>query len=394
VASGNDGVLSESSDLADELIVAMQPADEAQPPVAEEPAEPPPVEPETVPPPTFARYRRSQFRLASVPNMFGDTLPPGGQVLVTKGVVFNSLADLPLAGGARRIKVSENNKALPMDRFIFNYNHFENALDVFYGSGRPLVQTVTSSPIDRYVIGIEKTFFDEKWSVDVRMPFVSRFAFSEPAPVFAVAGGEIGNLHVNVKRLLYASDCHAIAGGLGIDVPTGSDARGAALIDTFVVTNDAVHLMPFVGFLGAPNDCWFYHGFLEVDVPLNGHGVVVSDKSGVLNEQTLLNLDVSGGCWLYRNSCAPLLTGVAAVAEFHYTTTLCDADRFTLTSPTVVNYTFGHLANHVDIVNVTAGVHVEIARHTTLRVGGAFPLTEGTDRLFDAEMLVQLNRFF
>ena len=116
--------------------------------------------------------------------MYGDTLPPGGQMSATKALAIVTLADLPLAGGARRIKVAENNKALPMNRVIFNYNHFENARDVLYDSFGPPPEANISAPIDRFVIGVEKTFCNELWSLDVRMPFVNRFSFSEPSPAY------------------------------------------------------------------------------------------------------------------------------------------------------------------------------------------------------------------
>ena len=85
------------------------------------------------------------------------------------------------------------------------------------------------------------------------------------------------------------------------------------------------------------------------------------------------------------------MTGLSAVAEFHYTTTLQNSDRF---NPFPGTVDFGNFDNQMDIVNVTAAVHAEIANNLTLRVGGAFPLTDEFDRLFDAEVLVQLSRYF
>jgi hypothetical protein len=325
--------------------------------------------------------------------MYGDTLPPGGQLSATKGLGIVTLADLPLAGGARRIKVAEDNKALPMDRFIFAYSHFENARHLFYDFQGPPAEANFREPIERFVLGVEKTFLDEMWSLDVRMPFVNRFRFSAPSPAYAISGGEIGNLHATVKRLLYVNDVCAIAGGMGVDIPTGSDVRGAVEIYPYEVSNDAVHLAPFLGFVRAVNETWFFHGFLEVDFPVNGNEVSVSGVNGTLNEQTVLNLDLSAGCWLYRDLSAPLLTGLASVVEFHYTTVLNDTDVIAI-SPPGIDFVFSNFANRMDIANVTVGIHTEISRHTTLRFGGVFPISDKTDRLFDAEVAVQLNRYF
>ena len=388
--------------------IAMQPAEE-NPPLDPPPSlEPQPSDPTPPPPPAprpayrpapetlalaLPRYRRSRFRLASVPNMYGDTLPPGGQISASKGLAFVALADLPLAGGSRRLKVAENNKALPMDRVIFNYNHFHNSRSVFYDAFGPPVETDDTLSIDRYVVGLEKTFLNENVSLDVRLPLVDDFSFSAPSPAFSIAGGEVGNLHATLKGLLYADDRWAFSAGLGVDVPTGSDVRGAAEIEAIAVDNDAVHVSPFAAFLGAPDDTWFTHGFLEVDCPLNGHGITVRDVTGTLNEQTLLNVDLAVGAWLVRCPQAPLLTGIAAVAELHYTTTLNDADLVTM-MPTAIDYAFSNFANRMDLVNVTLGIHTELARHTTLRIGGVLPLNDGDNRLFDTELLFQLNRYF
>jgi hypothetical protein len=43
---------------------------------------------------------------------------------------------------------------------------------------------------------------------------------------------------------------------------------------------------------------------------------------------------------------------------------------------------------------VTAAVHAELAGNTTLRGAGVFPLTDQSNRLFDAEVMAQLNRYF
>jgi len=381
--------------------VEPRPSTDTDPPPTDEPEQPSPndrvaLTRTAVPAVTsLARYRRSRFRLASVPNMYGDTLPPGGQLAITKGLGI-ALTDLPLAGGARRIKVSENNKALPMDRLILNYNHFHNARGFFYDFLGPPIEADFNDSIDRFTIGFEKTFFNEQWSLDLRLPLVSRYSVTIPRPVpaYSIAGEEIGNLHATVKGLLYADEQLALSAGLGIDLPTGGDVSGTmGGIYTFGVSNDAVHLAPFIGFVHHPDDIWFTHGFLEVDLPLGGNRVSVDAATGKLNEQSVLNVDLAGGCWLYRNLNAPVVTGVASIVELHYTTTLNDADLVTFT-PIAFDFNFSNFANQMDVVNATIGLHVELARNTTLRLGGVLPLTDGDNRFFDAEVMAQVNRYF
>ena len=74
-----------------------------------------------------------------------------------------------VAGGDRRVKVAENNSAIPQDRILFNYNHFHNAIE---RNRRDLVGPVVSDgqfDVDRCTFGIEKTFLDGLWSVEIRM---------------------------------------------------------------------------------------------------------------------------------------------------------------------------------------------------------------------------------
>ncbi|HID75026.1 MAG TPA: hypothetical protein EYP56_03415 [Planctomycetaceae bacterium] len=76
------------------------------------------------------------FQLAGIPKMFGDFFGQSGQLAVSYYGEHDVLnVDIPPAGGARRMKVAEDNKAVTMDRVYFVYNHFQNALraepDVF-----------------------------------------------------------------------------------------------------------------------------------------------------------------------------------------------------------------------------------------------------------------------
>lgn len=358
----------------------------AEPPVARDPAD-------RVPAARMLAARSPVLRLASVPNMFGDVFNDAGQLLTTGNAT--TLADLPLGGGGRRVKIAENNKALPMNRCYFMYNHFHNALEA---DPDTTVLGSRSFSVDRYTVGLERTFADGCWSVELRMPFADSLAFSTAG--YSVRGGEVGNLAVSFKRLLAATETGTLVAGLGIDTPTGSDVTGGVPQTTYTMRNESVHLLPYVGFLRVPNDCAFYHGFAQVDVPLGGNRIDYFDAAlgapgtfGRLTEQSLLYLDFSAGYWLYRNPCSRGITGLASLVEFHYTTTLEDANSLTGTVAGT-NFQFGNRLNRVDVVNLTVGLHAEIADRTTVRVGGVFPLENDADKPFDAEFQISVNRRF
>jgi hypothetical protein len=330
---------------------------------------------------------RPSDRLAGTPSMFGDFFNIGGDVFVNLGGVA-AQADLPLAAGCRRMKACEDNQALTRDRVFLWYNRFDDALDATVVAPSA---TAESFAVDRFTLGFEKTLLDGHWSIELRMPFADDLQFATAD--FGVSGGSVGNLAVFLKRMLYRSDCAALSAGVGIDIPTGSDASGyIAGIADFTLDNQAVHLMPFLALTGAPSDCFFYHAFLQVDVPANGNQVDLKGVGvGSLQEQTLLYADVGVGAWLYRNPHDRYLTGLAALLELHYTGTLQDSD---IVVPIANRLEFGNFANRVDVVNCTAGVHLNLTELTVCRVGAAIPLTQDDNRVFDAEVLVQLERRF
>lgn len=365
---------------------------------APEPAEPPPAQP---------RLALRFDRLARAPNMFGDFISVSPQMSMDPFTNFNRTGTAnfsspggPLRGGARNAKISENNKAMPQDRVFFAYNHFHNALEANLRHADP-----TRPPnnrdfaVDRFLFGLEKTFYDGRFSVAVHMPFVGD-DFGAATDIASVGGGRVGNLAFIAKALLYRSNRTAVAAGLGIDTPTGSDADGRLNDVTFSVENEAVHLAPFVGLLQTPTDNLFYQAFLQVDVPANGNPVTFSTPTdrgtfGEFDEQTLLFADASVGYWLYRDSTAHILSGLAPILELHYTTTLEDSDVVQgaagpLNSMFVVRNTAGRL----DALNLTLGLHGRISEDVTVRAGGVFPLRDDDDRLFDAEFQTSVNLFY
>ncbi len=360
-------------------------------------------------------------RLASAPDMFGDFFGRGATLFATDSLAVRvappliaTRADVALAGGARGLKVGEHNKALPVDRVYFNYNHYHNALQFRTRGLNPTpapgvpFAAARDLSLDRYTLGWEKTFACGLGSVELRMPFTGGydldFRAGDPNGVVTLEGGHVGNLAIIPKLLLYEDEQTAVAVGVGIEAPTGSDAEARVAFTAYRLENEAVHLHPYLGILAHPTDDFFAHAFVQIDVAANGNpvefaavgGAPGAGTFGVYNEQTLLHVDLSLGHWLYRDPCAPWLTGLACLAEWHYTTALEDTDVVAGARATVfppgATLNVRNRVDRFDVVNFTAGLHAEILNDTTLRVGGAFPLGGGADRFFDAEVIAQLCR--
>ena len=95
------------------------------------------------------------------------------------------------------------------------------------------------------------------------------------------------------------------------------------------------------------------------------------------------------------------MTGIAAIAELHYTGSLNDADQFPLGDATGVQV--GLRENQFDVLNLTLGLQVEFSERWRINAAGVVPLRDRRfdalggrqeDRFFDGEFSLQLNRFF
>ena len=360
----------------------------------------------------FASYSS----LENAPWFCGDLFAPSGQVSINTSVssfMVGGMSEVPLPAATGPIKIAEQNKALPQDRVYFAYNHFTNAL---LASG---YQTLSnegdnesvvldgrrSFDVDRYTFAFEKTVFDDAFSIEFRMPLAGRFTFASEGQ--QIAGGKGGNLAIVTKHLIFRSRQSSAVMGLGVGLPSGSDVHGGRGERTrFSIYNDAVHLLPYVGFLSVPNQRTFFQAFGQLDIAANGNPVeftfATPERVGIYNEQTLLHLDFQTGYWLVRRSPnrdrGALLTGLAPMLELHVTRTLEGTDRvqatrsfssFTDDSIVVTNY-----ENRQTMVNLTFGLHTELNYGTSLRVAGVVPLRRGGDQPFDSEVQASLIQRF
>ena len=129
----------------------------------------------------------------AVPSMIGDFFGHGYQL----GPAFGPAegAYVARAGGDRNFKLAENNSPFPTDRVYFNYNHFAN----------PLIDTSgRSQDLDRYTFGLEKTFWNENASLELRMPLVGGLDSTQFLGGNDTLGTEFGNLALAVKGLILA----------------------------------------------------------------------------------------------------------------------------------------------------------------------------------------------
>lgn len=415
-------------------VALAQESDEQTPPQPRTPT------PRTTRPPTRTqpiRAPRRTIRLARAPNMFGDFFPvPTAVSFVAPvidpvdpmnptvlGFVAGEIQN-PLFGGGPRLRISENNNAVPQRRVYVNYNYFHNLTR----QGISGVGGQTAS-LNVSTLGAEVPFFNENTSLALQLPLfepvngqtVISSGTGDTLFTGGTSTGRIGNLAVILKQALYENDSLLFSGGLGVSLPTGADASGRVRNLRYDIRNEAVHFVPWLGVLLAPGERTFFQAFGQVDVAANGNPVqfrtgldpqypMLSEPQrgtfGTYNDQSLLSLDWQGGYWLLRNPRASFLTGLASMVELRYTTTLTQADRISgtaggLTPPnmppipgTDINLQYTNPGGSYDMLNMNVGLHALIRERLQIRVAEVLPLRGRYNRSFDAETLVQVDLRF
>lgn len=390
----------------------------------------------------------SSTSLTNVPLMVGD-LTGGGCGGLTVGGSLAAIIQHPTFA-CSRLNISENNTAVLLNRVYFNYRHFENASHIDIFSYSPLGGK-SSIDIDRYTLGGEK-IIGGSTSVEVRLPINTQLASNLTATQIGTAPGNavsqlplhdvnttIGNLALILKQALHRTERIYVSGGLGLNLPTAPDVVLTGRINDTnyiiydpatglptnaphgipvklnvdgVVKNQTVNLSPFLAYY-TPATRWFSQGFLQFDVPLNKSSASLAESLDVLGfnlsnintsarlaQQTLMRLNLGTGYWIVRNRPSRLITAMAMMAELDYTTTLNNADLLgplqvapALSTLGPVNLTVGNIANRVDVLDFALAMPVWLGR-TNITQGFIVPLRTGTDRGFDFEYSLQLNRLF
>jgi len=409
--------------------------------------------------PSVAVPQRRNIRLASTPNMFGDSGEGGCGGLYVAGALAATI-EHPLYA-CSRLNIAENNSPMVRDRIYYSYRHFENATDVDIFSYSPQGRRGELN-IDRHIFGFEKTVGDA-WSVEMRLPVNTQLSsdlrFVQTDSGITTDGSNnnldeilqnrntsIGNLDLIFKRRLYEGENFYLSGGFGFNLPTAQSVRIRAdindpnfqiydpdagglqngplptgdairLIANGTYFNQTVNLLPYMAFVWTPMDDWFTQGFMQIDVPLNESpgevGILLGSNGNRITNtlanpdtdrlalQTLLRLNYGLGRWLYRNDNG-YVNALGAVLEFHYATTLNDADVSTLeildplqVSDPVLNRGltagFGNLENRIDVVNCVVGMPIHMGM-TSVYTGFTFPV--GCGCAFDLEYMLSVNRRF
>ena len=309
--------------------------------------------------------------------------------------------DTPAGGpdaGLGVTKLGEAGVVLPTDRIYCRYSHVRGAA---FASG--------DEDLDRFMPGLERTFWGGLGSVEVRTPI----GLDTPEGARLTPGGlggaayagdgdaRFGNMATYLKLLLASGDHLAITGGLGLTLPTAEDydvamADGSSLLR---LHNEAVRLRPFTGLLWLPGERTFAQAFAEYDVAAGGNSLEIDAgllngtsgsglrRIGQVEDADAFFFDASLGYWLYRSNASRGLTGVIPTVEVHQVAATEDGDRVS-----AGQFVFGDRRGQFSSTSVVAATTFEYGRRTNLTAGYATPLGGGDDRQYDGAFTAMLSR--
>jgi len=280
----------------------------------------------------------------------------------------------------RRVKVADNNSPLVRHRIYFNYNHFQNTFVDTNGN---------DFHTDRYTVGFEKPILNGRQSIEVRAPMFSTIDNNTVAGRNERYQQNFGNLSLIYKHYLGNAPTWALSAGLGVVVPSGPDDAFNNGLTLLELQNEAVHLQPFIAYFEQINPQLFVMGYVQMDFDANGNGVFSNgNQVGKFQDQNQLLVDLQIGRWWFQNQGRGV-TGMATIFELHYNTSVQDSDLVTDGAAVITNP-----FNRSDVLNLTAALHFQLGQAGTLRVGAAAPISDGENRNFDTEFIVQWNRFY
>lgn len=335
------------------------------------------------------------FRDATIGDFFGNTAKISGASYGITGQ--NQGFNIPIAGGDRRYKLTENVSPIPVDRWFVNYNHFSQPVQNIDLSG---------VDVDRVTLGIEKTFLDKSSSIELRLPILSGLdATQNTTGTGSQTGGEFGNLSLTLKSILWQrSDQTALTAGLAINLPTADDANaidGNTSRTLVRINNQSVHLLPFVALYHQHSSRTWSIASAQLDFDVNGDTFSTESTPGSgeftylsrFQQQNFLYLDYTAGHWFYVDPCGcGLIRRAGILGELHYSTTINDTD-IAAAGPDdsdIVRNPF----NRLDVLNATGGLRFQLGDNYLFTAAVVAPLKDGPNKFFDSELAFLLTRRF
>jgi hypothetical protein len=265
----------------------------------------------------------------------------------------------------RGFKMADNMSPRPQDRVFFGYNYFN---DLNGDVNRRLGDQVRNLQAYRYILGVEKTFWDGNASIGIRMP-IDNLSATSRIPGLGGTHTAVDDLAVFSKFILWQNrqTGSLISAGLAVITPNGPRSfAGSPALGGF---RDS-QLQPYLGYIWS-KDRLYVQGFESLDVPLDPHDV------------TMLYNDVGVGYFAYRSPDRnSFLTSIVPTFETHVNVPLNHQGALRIND----------IAGTPNVVDLTLGTNFVFGRNAILTFGIIDPVTG--PKPFDFEVTALLNIFF
>lgn len=307
---------------------------------------------------------------------------------------------VPLPGSSGvvgRIKLSEDNNPFPRDRFIFNYDVFDNV---------PFAQNGIT--VNRFQFGMEKTFLDGRASFEFRLPFAGTLN-STTVQGFEGTNTELGNLRLALKYLWRHGDVLSISSGIGVTLPTADDqiVLSSSVVPgvnplLYKIQNETVQVEPFIAAAFTPTDRLFGQLWSSVNFDTAGSKITYNRdvfgggtglKTSTFIDVPLLSVDGQVGYWVIKNATGRV-RGLAPFLEMHWNYAIAQDRLF----DEIDKETRGEGLRVQSIadseLNLTAGATTQFGNNLFVTLGGTAPMLNRPNRTFDGQFGLRVNYYF
>ena len=382
-------VPSTSGSLLTDGFLVSQDAEQKKP----DPLKKPPVKVDTPPQvvseptPAVSRQDIAERRVSGVPEMLGDVPPAGRLMFLTfRPLVLTPPQQPPNVGGPpqppqlvpgqpvtvpvgilpglRSLKVADNGSARPQDRFYFSFNYYDNLNDPV---NRTLGSTAHNVRLYRETFGVEKTFFDRRFSIGLRLP-LNTLTLDSPLPGVGGNHTAVGDLSIILQGAIFRDEAadNYFTAGIALTPPTGPDTIGNIPVTPGPHT---MSIQPFFASLFNMGD-FFFQGFTAIDFATGSNDVV------------LWYNDASLGVFVLRAEEPQFITAIAPAFEVHSSIALNTSNNFGPANPIA----------YANIVNFGFVGNMEFMGRSRLAIGAVFPVS--SPRPFDLEFITQFRFIF
>lgn len=310
----------------------------------------------------------------------GGGTASAGAVNFNYSYLLNVNLPNPAGGGfVGRNQFFDYGSALAQDRVFFVYDHVADVR----GLG-------SRFDVNRYLFGIEKSFFDGGASIELRVPFAGTVNNTQVFGQSLSSGdAEFGNVGVALKWQAVRTSTLAVCAGLGFSTPTASDTRLLAAGTPLVaIENRALLLQPLIGVAYAPGGSFYAQFGAQFDFDPMGNPVLVSNGAGGLTrigrlyDSNYAFLNGAVGWWLTQTQTENGVRGVALQGDLHYDTSLGSRDVVRRGNVSVTDQ-----GGNFHALNATVGTYYRHSGRSEVGVGVSLPL----DGYYDWSVMAQLN---